>query len=53
MELGLDLAFYSLDRESIKQTSDEAKLVLDGFESMSFDLEDFNKIYTILKPKYT
>lgn len=52
MELGLELAFYSLDRESSKQTSEEAKEVLESFELQIFDKSDFEYFNKILNEKY-
>lgn len=52
IEVGLDLAFYSLDRESSKQTSEEAKEVLESFEMQIFNKEDFEFLHGLLNKKY-
>jgi hypothetical protein len=40
---------YSINKETTKQTSDEARTMMEAIELMSFDPPEFQEIYSFLK----
>jgi len=53
IDIGVEYAFDCINRETSNQTADEAKAILEGLESMTFEIEDFRYVYDLFLKKYT